>query len=105
MRVYSAANIIGRVIFYATLLSGFLNTIVFVGAVVALLKQWVGFLGYFLWIFAAPVLSPAALGLPWFVAWVYNEPVNQNAFLIWLSFWVCIALRTLLWKWAPDKNG
>lgn len=93
----------GKLIFAVMLISGLLNGIVFIGTVVALLKQFVGPLAYVAWVLAAPVLSPAALGLPWFVSWVDGEPVNERVVWIWLSFYVCLALRALFWKWAPDK--
>lgn len=74
-----------RVAFYIlTLLTG----IIYLGAVVDLLRGYVGFLAYVLWIFVAPVLSPALLGLPWFDAWVSDSAVNERVFWIWAAWMV-----------------
>ena len=95
---------IGKLILIATIISGVLNGLVFLGTVVDLLKQYIGFLGYILWVIAAPVLSPVALGLPWFVAWVDGTSVNERIVWLWASFWICLALRLIFWKWAPDRD-
>lgn len=94
---------IAKAVLVATILAGILNSFIFLGSVVALLKGYVGPLAYVLWMFAAPLLSPAAIGLPWFVAWVYGTEVNDRVFWIWASFFILMGLRALLWKWAPDK--
>ena len=94
---------IAKLIFVATIISGLLNGIIFVGTVIELLDQYVGFLSYFLWILVAPIMSPAMIGLPWFDAWVTGGAVNDNIFIIWASFIVCIVLRAITWKWASDK--
>ena len=94
---------IGKLLLAATIISVLLNGLIFLGTVIALLKQWVGPLAYILWVVAAPLLSPAALGLPWFVSWVDGESVSERVVWIWLSFYVCMGLRALSWKWAPDR--
>jgi hypothetical protein len=95
---------ITKLIIATTLISGVLNALIFVGAVIELLDQWVGGVSYFLWIFVAPIMSPAMIGLPWFDAWVSGSSVNDNIFMIWLSLIVCIVLRAITWKWAPDNE-
>ena len=93
----------GTLLLIATILSGLANGLIFLGTVVALLKQWIGGFSYILSVFVAPILSPAALGLPWFVAWVDNEPVSERVVWIWASFYICMLLRAVFWKWVPDK--
>ena len=95
---------IGKFIFAATYILGLLNVIIFVGAVVELLKGSVGFLAYILWVIVAPIMSPAILALPWFDAWVSDRPVNDIVFVLWLSFVICVVLRIVTWKYAPDKE-
>src|SRR5438876_628460 len=94
---------ISKLIFAATLISGILNGIVFLGCVVVLLKHYVGVLAYLLWIPAAPIFSPAFIVLPWFSAWVDGTDVNERIFWLWASFYICVALRLIFWKWAPDR--
>ena len=94
---------IGKLIMVAALISGVLNGIIYLGTVVELLRHYVGILAYFLWIPAAPILSPGALVLPWFSAWVDGSSVNERTFWIWVSFYICVALRAIFWKWAPHN--
>ncbi len=92
---------IGKLVLAATLISGLLNGIVFLGTVIALLKQYVGVLAYVLWIPAAPILSPGALILPWFSAWVDGSSLNERILWTWASFYICLVLRVIFWKWDP----
>lgn len=96
-------NVIGKLIMVATLFSGLLNSLLFLGAVVALLKQHVGVLAYMLGVPVAILLSPGVLILPWFAAWVDGSSVKVLDFWIWASFFICLVLRAVFWKWAPDK--
>lgn len=96
-------KIFGKALFVLTVILGLLNAIIFIGSVVKLLEHWVGFAAYFLWTFAAPLLSPAIIALPWFDAWVASEPINERLLAIWGAFIVCLILRVIFWKWAPDR--
>lgn len=96
-------KLVGALILIATILSGISNGLIFLSTVVELLRQWVGSFGYVLWIFVAPIFSPAAIILPWFVAWVEDGPVREGVVWLWASFYVCLLLRALFWKWAPDR--
>lgn len=94
---------IGKLIFIATIITGLLNGIIFLGTVIELLDIWIGSLAYVLWFFVAPIFSPAMIVLPWFDAWVNGGQVNENILIIWISFYVCLLLRFITWKWAPDN--
>ena len=88
------------ILFY---ISTALNSLVYLGTVVALLKQYVSFLAYILWILVVPLLSPAFIALPWFSAWVDNTAVNTNLILLWASWYILLGIRLVLSKWAPIK--
>src|SRR5262245_49404744 len=94
---------IGKIIMAAMWISGLLNGIEFLGSVIALLKPHVGVFAYVLWIPGAVILSPCALFLPWFSAWVDGSSVNERILWLWASFYICLVLRMIFWKWAPDR--
>lgn len=96
--------IFGKFIFGMVIILGVLNSLILLGGVVELLQQYIGYLSYFISILVVTFFSPALIVLPWFDAWVSNSPVNDNVLFLWSAFIVCLILRVILWKWAPDKE-
>lgn len=97
-------KLFGTILQVITIILVLLNGIIFLGGVIDLLQQYLGFFAYFLCWFVAPILSPAILFLPWFDAWVVGGSVNDGVLLLWGVGIVCIILRLITWKWAPEND-
>lgn len=93
---------LGKILLFLMMASGLLNSIMFLGTVIDLLESYIGIGAYLAAWFVAPILSPAFLFFPWFDAWVTGDAVNSAVLYIWISFWVCLILRVIMMKWAPD---
>ena len=93
---------IGYLVFYMTIISSVINGIMFVGLLVKFLQQYIGLFAYIAWAPVLPFVSPAAIAWPWIESWVYHEAVRDNNIYIWASWYICILLRIIFAKWAPD---
>ncbi len=98
-------KVFGKILLALTVVLTLLNTLIFLGAVIAMLKEQIGFLAYLACFLVAPLLSPVMIALPWFAAWVTDEPVNDRFVAIWGALIVCLILRVITRKWSLDTEA
>ena len=67
----------------ASWLASIIVLVLFIGAVIQLLKGWVGWLAYIIWPLGTILGSPLLVIYPWFSAWVDKESVHTADLWIW----------------------
>ena len=81
-----------------------LNTIVYIGSVIAMLKAWIGCFAYLAWVVVAPLCVPAIIILPWFDAWTADGHVSERVFWAWV-LWLAVMAVGIPLEWIADHLG
>ena len=96
-------NIISNFIFIMTMPIVLINSLLFIGTVIAFLESAIGVFAYVAWIFVLPAFCPAFLFLPWFDAWVEgSNNLNDVILFSWSIFWTWGALNLSFFLFYPD---